>query len=248
MSSITPPYPYPVSNSDLITSHSLIKHFEGGYFAQTVSIESSLESDNANNNSHVPKSAALEGRVQISAGPGAELLSGIKGSENAPTGGEEKKTDATLIYYLLTPDSYRGRMHMNLHSTFHLHHSGRALYTLIKPPSSSEPSAKPTIHRFVMGPNPSLGEVTQLFVPGGWWKASEIPDEDLLLLDSPSGNEQLRDKMGCLISEVVVPGWNPDQHQFIDEDKLKAMWGGEPGWEQYSKYIKAPEGLEYPDK
>lgn len=70
-----------------------------------------------------------------------------------------------------------------------------------------------------MGSNSSLGEVTQLFVPGGWWKASEIPEEDMLLLEAVKDND-LKERIGCLISEVVVPGWNPDQHQFIDEDKV----------------------------
>jgi predicted cupin superfamily sugar epimerase len=72
-----------------------------------------------------------------------------------------------------------------------------------------------------MGSDIASGEVTQLFVPGGWWKASELPEEDRLLLDSPLAEEQgLKERIGCLISEVVVPGWNPDQHQFIDEDKV----------------------------
>ncbi|KAK6906501.1 hypothetical protein L486_07756 [Kwoniella mangroviensis CBS 10435] len=244
MSSISPPYPYPVTNPDLIKAHSLIKHFEGGYFAQTVGLDSVLPTSPTPTSTHVPKSAALRGREQTASGSATEVLT------PAPTAeiqGSERRTDATQIYYLLTPESYRGRMHMNLHSTFHLHHSGRALYTLIKPPSS--PSETPTIHRVILGPDVTQGEVTQLFVPGGWWKASEIPDEDLLLLDAPDAKEaKLNERIGCLISEVVVPGWNPDQHQFIDEDKLKTMWGGKAGWDQYVKYIKAPEGLEYPDK
>nr|XP_019007844.1 uncharacterized protein I206_07478 [Kwoniella pini CBS 10737]OCF46625.1 hypothetical protein I206_07478 [Kwoniella pini CBS 10737] len=239
------PYPYPVTNTELIKAYSLIKHFEGGHFAQTVLLNSVYPSAPPASHPHVPQSAALEGRTQTATGEGTELLNPATGHIRVE--GSQSRTDATQIYYLLTPESYRGRMHMNLHSTFHLHHSGRALYTLIKPPSSS--GETPTIHRIVLGSNPSQGEVLQLFVPGGWWKASEIPDEDLLLLDAPDAREaRLNERIGCLISEVVVPGWNPDQHQFIDEDKLKAMWGGKDGWEQYSKYIKAPDGLEYPDK
>ncbi|WVW80537.1 hypothetical protein I302_102522 [Kwoniella bestiolae CBS 10118] len=199
--SISSPYPYPITNPELIKAHSLIKHFEGGFFAQTVGLDSALPPSPSPAIVNVPKSAALEGREQTASGPGAELLTP---ATNADIAGTAKRSDATQIYYLLTPDSYRGRMHMNLHS---------------------------------------------LFVPGGWWKASEIPDEDLLLLDAPDAKEaKLDERIGCLISEVVVPGWNPDQHQFIDEDKLKTMWGGKEGWEQYVKYIKAPDGLEYPDK
>ncbi|WWC92402.1 uncharacterized protein L201_007359 [Kwoniella dendrophila CBS 6074] len=220
--SLAPPYPYPVNNSELIANHGLEKHFEGGYFAQTALLDSVLPTSPKSANPHVPESGSLEGREQIAFGTATELLSPTSGVETVP--GSQQRTDASQIFYLLTPESYRGRMHMNLHSI-------------------------PTIHRVILGSNPSQGEVLQLFVPGGWWKASEIPDEDLILLDAPDAEgANLKEKIGCLISEIVVPGWNPDQHQFIDEDKLKAMWRGKSGWEQYTKYIQAPDGLEYPDK
>ena len=73
------------------------------------------------------------------------------------------------------------------------------------------------MHRVILGPDVKNGEVTQLFVPGGWWKASEIPEEDLLLLDAPSAGG-LKEQIGCLITEVVIPGWTPDQHKFISEE------------------------------
>ncbi|TYJ54812.1 hypothetical protein B9479_004483 [Cryptococcus floricola] len=242
-----PPYPYPTTNTELITTHALIKHFEGGYFAQTVALESAVPPTPSPANPHVPKSVALGGREQYDSGPGAELISGKTAPR--PEDGQDVKTDATQIFYLLTPDSHRGKMHMNLHSTFHIHNAGRALYTLIRPPSSSEPGAGPLVKKVVVGPNVWRGEVKQLFVPGGWWKASEIPEEDLKLLESKGAEDgDVKERVGCLISEVVVPGWNPDQHQFIDEQKLKAMWEGKDGWEEYVKYIHAPDGLEYPDK
>jgi predicted cupin superfamily sugar epimerase len=70
-----------------------------------------------------------------------------------------------------------------------------------------------------MGSDPSKGEVTQLFVPGGWWKASEMPEGDLKLLDVEDAGD-LKERLGCLISEVVVPGWTPEQHQFLTEEKV----------------------------
>lgn len=106
----------------------------------------------------------------------------------------------------------------DLSQHIHLHHSGRALYTLIEPPQSKH--EKPTIHRIILGPDITRGEVSQLFVPGGWWKVSEIPEEDRLLLDAPDSGKELKERIGCLISEVVIPGWNPDQHVFIDEEKV----------------------------
>jgi predicted cupin superfamily sugar epimerase len=68
-----------------------------------------------------------------------------------------------------------------------------------------------------MGADVAAGELTQLFVPGGWWKASEIPEEDLARVRDGAADAE---RVGCLISEVVVPGWNPHQHQFIDLDKV----------------------------
>lgn len=101
-----------------------------------------------------------------------------------------------------------------LHSkTFHIHHSGRALYTLIKPPSS--PTEKPTIKRVIMGSNLAAGELLQLYVPGGWWKASEIPSADLKGMEG-----EQKDRVGCLISEIVCPGWTIDQHKFLTKEKV----------------------------
>jgi hypothetical protein len=40
------------------------------------------------------------------------------------------------------------------------------------------------------------------------------------LLDQPGAEEGLKERIGCLISEVVIPGWTPDQHVFIDEQKV----------------------------
>lgn len=122
---------------------------------------------------------------------------------------------------------------------------------MIAPPTTTD--SEPTVRRIVVGSDPSKGEVTQLFVPGGWWKASEMPKEDLRLLDA--GDSELKERLGCLISEVVVPGWTPEQHQFLTEDKvssvivfgipadgqLRAMWGTRIGWEACVPYLSGPK-------
>ncbi|GAA5987104.1 hypothetical protein JCM10908_001027 [Rhodotorula pacifica] len=110
----------------------------------------------------------------------------------SPFADNATRSMATQIYYLLTPDSPQGKMHMNKSITYHLLHQGRAKYTLIRPASS--PSSSPKIKHVVMGADSSRGEVRQLVVEGGWWKASEIPEEDL--------QEGEKDTTGCLISEA----------------------------------------------
>lgn len=65
-----------------------------------------------------------------------------------------------------------------------------------------------------MGTDLAKGEVMQLYVPGGWWKASEIPGEDL-------GGD--KERVGCLVSEIVVPGWTLDQNVFLDKDTVSSL-------------------------
>lgn len=61
------------------------------------------------------------------------------------------------------------------------------------------------------------------FVPGGWWKASEIPPSDLATLSAGD----LGEHVGCLISEVVVPGFDFADHAFLSEEMLVDMCGGD---------------------
>lgn len=102
-----------------------------------------------------------------------------------------------------------------------------------------------------MGSNLAAGELLQLYVPGGWWKASEIPAEDLQGVEG-----EQKERVGCLISEVVCPGWTIDQHKFLTKEKasrgdswialiltpllrqLQGMWHGESGWEEFQDYIR----------
>ena len=95
------PYPYPNSNADIISKLKLEKHFEGGYFAQTIAVGSTPGA-----------TSSPTDRVQTASGDGTGWYGGAQA-------GPSTTVDATQIYYLLTPDSYRGKMHMNLHSVSH---------------------------------------------------------------------------------------------------------------------------------
>ncbi|GAA5884308.1 hypothetical protein JCM16303_003629 [Sporobolomyces ruberrimus] len=134
---------------------------------------------------------------------------------------------ATQIYYLLDPKSPKGRLHMNKSTTYHLHHSGRSLYTLLRP--SSTPGQKPEIKQIVVGDDVEKGETRQLIVEGGWWKASELPGEDL-----EGGDEE---RIGCLISEVVVPGFDWHDHAFLTEEGLLDLFCGDKEDEWYKKLL-----------
>ncbi|BGP15129.1 hypothetical protein JCM10213v2_003084 [Rhodosporidiobolus nylandii] len=129
---------------------------------------------------------------------------------------------ATQIYYLLTPESSKGKMHMNKSITFHTLHQGRTLYTLVKPlPADAPEGALPEIKNVVMGEDSSKGE------------ASEIPAEDLA-----SGD---KDSVGALISEVVVPGFSFEDHQFLSEEKLVELFRGNKdaeGFKRLMQYVR----------
>ncbi|GAA5914772.1 hypothetical protein JCM6882_002739 [Rhodosporidiobolus microsporus] len=84
-----------------------------------------------------------------------------------------------------------------------------------------------------MGADTSKGEVRQLVVEGGWWKASEIPAEDLATGEN--------DTTGCLISEVVTPGFSFDDHKFLTSAGLVELFRGDEkaeGVEQLRQYVR----------
>ncbi|GAA5860535.1 hypothetical protein JCM8547_000333 [Rhodosporidiobolus lusitaniae] len=213
------PYAYPEGNAVLHKQLNLLPHPEGGYYAETVRTKETIPSVFAD---------------------GAQ------------------RSLATEIYYLLDPASPKGKMHMNksivrppspslpipssrthpssmpLEQTFHTLHQGRARYTLVKPlPTDAPEGARPEIKEVVMGADTARGEVRQLLVEGGWWKASEIPSEDLASND--------KDSIGCLISEVVVPGFDFEDHKFLSSKDLLELFRGDvkaEGVEKLKPYVR----------
>ncbi|CAR26652.1 hypothetical protein ZYGR_0H04710 [Zygosaccharomyces rouxii] len=101
---------------------------------------------------------------------------------------------STLIYYLLTPSSPIGRMHKNKNRIIHILQKGKGQYVLIYPDGR--------VKSFKVGFNHSQGEVSHWVVPGGVYKASFVqPNEEF--------------SNGLLISEVVVPGFEYIDHNFM---------------------------------
>ncbi|WP_303674982.1 cupin domain-containing protein [Vampirovibrio chlorellavorus] len=88
------------------------------------------------------------------------------------------------IYYLLTADSPKGHLHRNQSDIVHFFHAGSPLtYFLLSPEGQ--------LSKVVMGPDPAQGQVFQMTVPGGYWKASLLASGDF-----------------GLISEAVCPGFD----------------------------------------
>jgi predicted cupin superfamily sugar epimerase len=113
----------------------------------------------------------------------------------------------------------------------HLHHAGRVVYTLI---STSKPVQIRTV---VMGEDTSRGEVRQLVVDGGWWKVSEIPLQDREKVDA---GQMEANKVGGLISEVVTPGFDWEDHAYITSTILHDLLDGDQeAIKKYQRYCRA---------
>ncbi|KAJ3501260.1 hypothetical protein NMY22_g18987 [Coprinellus aureogranulatus] len=172
--------------------------------------------------------------------PSSQLIAEL-GLESHPEGGYYKLTDlqesqiaspfadekprpmSTSIFYLLSHDRPRGVIHMNKSVTYHVLHQGRAKYTLI------HPTSPPKIEHHIMGPNEAAGETRMLLVGTGVWKMSELPQEDLDAAESApeSERQEARDKVNCLITEVVVPGFDWDDHKYLTREGLERLFEGD---------------------
>ena len=108
----------------------------------------------------------------------------------------------------------------------HVLHHGRAEYTLIHPPTSKAPAR---VERIVIGPNARAGEVRQLLVGTSVWKMSRILPEDLKSAD--------KERVGCLISEVVFPGFHWEDHAYLKRDQLDGLFEGVEGGEIWVKEL-----------
>lgn len=131
---------------------------------------------------------------------------------------EGKRRLSTTIYYLLTPDRHDNFIHMNKSTTMHVLHQGRAEYVLIYPQKSGN---KPIVKRVVMGPDVSRGEVRQLYVETGVWKASRLLSSDM---EEVEQSKIVADRVGCLITEVVMPGFEWEDHRWMTSEDVDLLF------------------------
>lgn len=96
-------------------------------------------------------------------------------------------------------------------------------------------------HRFrlilglkIIGPNIRAGETLQLLVPSGVWKMSRLLADDL----ATATDSAQRDRVGCLITEVVFPGFAWEDHAFLTLADLENVFGGSDGGREWVPYVK----------
>lgn len=133
-----------------------------------------------------------------------------------PEGGFFRRTHAadtgafSCIYYLLTAETPRSRLHCNDASIVHLHHAGGPLEYLLLPP------AGPAL-RVALGA-PDAGHQGQLVVPGRTWKCCH-----------------LRQGAFALVSEVVVPAFEWSGHRYARRQDVAARWPAD--WPALERFL-----------
>ncbi|PSS27543.1 hypothetical protein M430DRAFT_32238 [Amorphotheca resinae ATCC 22711] len=144
------------------------------------------------------------------------------------------RNSSTTIFYLLTPQGPQGGFHRNQARTVHTLHRGRGRYVIIHADEPGGREKEKRIETFVVGPNVAKGERLQWIVEGGKFKAS------FLLPDDEEGGQE--ESQGLLISEVVVPGFEYCDHDFLTERGLVELVGAEKANEL--KWLLSPLAAE----
>ncbi|KAF9472122.1 hypothetical protein BDN70DRAFT_844821 [Pholiota conissans] len=147
----------------------------------------------------------------------------LKDKVASPFANGKPRELASSIYYMLTYDRGVGLFHMNKSVTYHVLHQGRAEYTLITPGNP------PTIEKKIMGTNTAAGETRLLVVGTGIWKRSSLLDEDIRRATTPAQ----KDNVNCLITEVVVPGFDWEDHVYMYKEQLDRLFEGVQGGEKF---------------
>lgn len=141
----------------------------------------------------------LEGHVE-----GGYFRQTFKADHRPPISTENgERVTLTSIYYLLTAQSPIGHFHMNQSDIVHYFHMGDPItYYLIHPDG--------TLETVVMGSKPNQGQVMQMVVNGGTWKASRISTTGIYGYG--------------LIGEAVSPGFDYNDMQLGQKANLLTLF------------------------
>jgi predicted cupin superfamily sugar epimerase len=135
------------------------------------------------------------------------------------TADDRERLSLSSIFYLLAAESPIGHFHLNQSDIVHYFHLGDPItYYLLHPTGKLETT--------VMGSDVRNGQVLQLTVPGGVWKASEIP---------ANGSHGFG-----LISEAVTPGFEYDDMTLGYRDLLMARFPQHEALVKRLSHARAP--------
>ncbi|KAK0529462.1 hypothetical protein OC834_003681 [Tilletia horrida] len=213
-------YPYPRTNSELIKDLNLEPHPEGGYYSLTWLGEEKTPTPFVFRSPARPLASTiyylLAARSDAESQADVEKLraSGLAVPADGSGEGGLKWSPHSAVF------------HLNRSATMHLHHAGRAKYTLIE--AHPAKGRRPRIKEVIVGADSARGEVRQLLVEGGehgWWKMSQVPERDVR--HAAEAEEGQRERVGCLISEVVIPGFDWKDHRYMQTSDLRRLFPGQ---------------------
>lgn len=145
------------------------------------------------NKHEIKKQLGLDGHFE-----GGYFRQTFKTEQQKVQSARGERTSMTAIYYMLTDDSPVDCFHTKHSAGVQCYHLGAPItYHLIHHDGRHE--------AVVVGPDIANGQVLQLAVAGGVWKAAELPAGEF-----------------GLVTEVVAPGWEmedmvlPTRQELID--------------------------------
>ncbi len=119
----------------------------------------------------------------------------------------------TSIYYLLTDDRPIDHLHKNQSDIMHYFHAGSPItYILV--------DLEGKLHKVKLGLNPAQGQVPQLLVPKGFWKAAVLESGEYGLL-----------------GESVAPGFDYRDMAIAKADDIMAQFPHL--WDDLSPYVRS---------
>ncbi|MGB3615100.1 MAG: cupin domain-containing protein [Elainellaceae cyanobacterium] len=123
----------------------------------------------------------------------------------------------TSIYYLLTDDRPVDHLHQNKSDIMHYFHTGSPITYLLVDPEGQ-------LQKIKLGLNLDQGEVPQLLVPSGYWKAAVLEAGEYGLL-----------------GEAVAPGFDYRDMAIATEKGLQAQFPAQFSslWPELAPYVKA---------
>jgi hypothetical protein len=136
----------------------------------------------------------------------------LKIDEFDEKGNQCSRNVLTTIYYLISDDT-GGRDYLNRNKSDHVHffHCGWPLeYTIVSPEDE--------ILKFVLGPDPSKGDMFQLTVRGGYLKAARLMTERTECEIFPN------ETPFALISEAVAPGFDYKDRCCYNREQVEKLY------------------------
>ena len=119
----------------------------------------------------------------------------------------------TSIYYLLTDDNPIDRLHQNRSDIMHYFHAGSPITYLLV-------DLEGKLHKVKLGLDVNQGEVPQLLVPAGYWKAAVLETGEYGLL-----------------GEGVAPGFDFRDMTIAKADEIRVQFP--TLWDELAPYVRA---------